>query len=121
MDCRVHVVAKTQTRLNDSHLYLTQKSLPIQGHEHILLCYILKALSFTFFLKKIRYKVYYQRHSTATRGKEHRETVGLVKSEAKQRYTPGEKGYGCLPSEKEHNKEMAKSFTQASFSGSLSS
>ena len=23
MDCRVHVVAKTQTRLNDSHLYLT--------------------------------------------------------------------------------------------------
>ena len=51
-------------------------------------------------------KVYYQRHSTATRGKEHREPVGLVKTEARQRYTPGEKGYGCPPSEKEHNKEV---------------
>ena len=55
-------------------------------------------------------KVYYQRHSTATRGKEHREPVGLVKTEARQRYTPGEKGYGCPPSEKEHNKEVVKSF-----------
>ena len=42
----------------------------------------------------MRAQSYYQRHSTATLGKEQGETAGLLKTEAKQRDTPGEKGYG---------------------------
>ena len=49
----------------------------------------------------------------------------FVKTEARQRCTPGEKGYGCplhtLRSEEEHRKEAVKVFIQVSSSGPLSS
>ena len=43
-----------------------------------------------------RYKVYYQRHSIAY-GRAHRESFCVFKSEAREKYTPGEKGYVCPP------------------------
>ena len=49
----------------------------------------------------------------------------FVKTEARQRCTPGEKGHGCplhtLRSEEEHRKEAVKLFIQVSSSGPLSS
>ena len=59
---------------------------------------------------KNTYEVYYWRHSTTTSGRAHRETVCLVKIEARQRCTPAEKGVGVLPNEKECSKEVVKSF-----------
>ena len=69
---------------------------------------------------KCRYRVYYQRHSTRS-GRAHREIVCLVKTEARQRCTPGEKGCGWPPHEEEHSKEAVKSLVQVSSSGSFSS
>ena len=39
--------------------------------------------------------------------------VYLVKTEARQRCTPGEKGMGVPPSEEEHSKEMVKTFNMS--------
>ena len=51
---------------------------------------------------------------------EHRETVCLVKIEARQKCTPREKGCGRPPSEEERRKEVVKSFLEVSSSRSLS-
>ena len=40
--------------------------------------------------------MYYYQHNT-TCGRAQREAVYLFKTEARQKYTPGEKGYGHLP------------------------
>ena len=39
---------------------------------------------------------------------EHTERVCLIKTEARERFTPGEQGCGCL-NEEEHSKEAVKS------------
>ena len=42
---------------------------------------------------------------------EHTEKVCLIKTEARQRFTPGKQGCGCL-NEEEHNKEAVKSLVE---------